>query len=639
MRLRTRIVLVVTVCITVIASSFMLASWRTRQVTEQRFAQAMLDAKSALWRNVVASENERMSGALRALTRASKMLEALSSGRHELLEDELRPTYNRLSASDVLTDLRIVDTRLRLAYAATPTDDDPGLPLDDPLLQEAATSNKILRGLVFDRQQGLVAELVFPLYKRGSLVGYGIFRKSLANAIGRFADSDGSQAALLFDSGETMVTSSGYALPVTGVAEMLRARQGGLQIVKEESTTLALSLTPLADAAGSVQSWLVTAEDFSASFDSQARIDREAYLTAGFTTLVALLGLAWYLNRAFRPLGKVLGSMRAIADGDLSVTLEASGRDEFGTLVRETQRMRGALQGKLRSVLDSVNRSLSGLMDAVHNLGGITDAASEGAHRQQLRTRQLADRLTQMLGSVRETAQAAEQAATQAQQAQKQAAHGGQVAAGSLEQVRELTDDFQRVAAALDTLERAGREIGKLTDAIDEIAAQTNVLALNASIEASRAGEQGKGFSIVAEQVRELAQGTREANIRTREIVQVLSDGVSDAVNLIDHSKERVDATLRCTDEVAQALHAISERVDSIARINALVSDAANAQRLAADDIERGIGEISEVAEQAAEGARRTAGASESLTRLTEQMDGLLRDFRLGDHDPPKPAT
>jgi methyl-accepting chemotaxis protein len=346
------------------------------------------------------------------------------------------------------------------------------------------------------------------------------------------------------------------------------------------------------------------------------------------TGLVVGAGLAWLSNRLIAgPLNAAAAAMEEIADGDgdLSARLTISGRDEVARLAGAFNRF----VGKIHEVVQHVAASTSQLASAAEEMSVVTEQMKQGAGRQHSETDQVATAMNEMAATVEEVARNAEAAAAAAQDADRQANDGKQVVSGAMNATDSLASEVNKASEVIHKLELESESIGKVLEVIQEIAEQTNLLALNAAIEAARAGEQGRGFAVVADEVRTLANRTQQSTQEIQQIIARLQQGAGEAVKVMEGGSSKAQDTVDQAKRAADALAAIAGAVSTINDMNTQIASAAEEQSAVAEEINRNITTISHAADQTANGAEQTASASEDLARLAAQLQGLVGQFKV----------
>ncbi|MEE4818902.1 methyl-accepting chemotaxis protein [Pseudomonas alliivorans] len=351
-------------------------------------------------------------------------------------------------------------------------------------------------------------------------------------------------------------------------------------------------------------------------------------LQIGCILLVLILGImaAVIITRQItRPLQETLAIVDRIASGDLTHTAVITRRDELGVLQQGIQRMGATLRDLISGIRDGVTQIAS----AAEELSAVTEQTSAGVNSQKVETDQVATAMYEMSATVHEVARNAEQASVAAADADKEARAGDKVVGEAIGQIERLAAEVVRSSDAMTVLEQESDKIGKVMDVIKAVAEQTNLLALNAAIEAARAGEAGRGFAVVADEVRGLAQRTQQSTEEIESLVAGLQNGTRQVSEIMLGSRTLTDSSVELTRKAGVSLESITRTVSNIQAMNQQIAAAAEQQSSVADEISRSIVNVRDVSEQTAEASEETAASSVELARLGGQLQMLVSHFRV----------
>ena len=352
------------------------------------------------------------------------------------------------------------------------------------------------------------------------------------------------------------------------------------------------------------------------------------------TILLALLFMAVGVGGLFafltvrRITRTVVGLEQAVArlaDGDLTVKVDEGGDDELGRISRGFNRM----SARFKQSLGEVSASTSQIAAAAEELSAVSALTRQGIGQQQSGTDQVATAMHEMAATVQDVARNTAQAAEAARQADGVAKSGNGEVRQTVEVINGLAAEVDHAAQVIQKLAEDSQAIGGVMEVIRGVAEQTNLLALNAAIEAARAGEQGRGFAVVADEVRTLASRTQQSTLEIREMIERLQAGSSEAVEVMVRGRSQAQASVEQAARAGTALDTIARSVTNITDMSAHIASAAEEQGAVAEEINRNIVTISQVSAQTADGARQTATASEELARLATQLQSLVGQFRL----------
>ncbi len=356
---------------------------------------------------------------------------------------------------------------------------------------------------------------------------------------------------------------------------------------------------------------------------------RQAQSTLGITTLVALiLGVfaAWVITRQITvPLGQTLVAVERVASGDLTQNLSVDRRDELGQLQGSIQRM----TVELRELIGGIGEGVTQIASAAEELSAVTEQTSAGVNSQKVETDQVATAMHEMTATVQEVARNAEEASEAAVAADLQAREGDKVVNEAIAQIELLATEVGHSTEAMAELKRESDKIGSVLDVIKSVAQQTNLLALNAAIEAARAGEAGRGFAVVADEVRSLAQRTQKSTEEIEELISGLQNGTRQVATIMDNSRELTVSSVELTRRAGTSLENITRTVSAIQSMNQQIAAAAEEQSATAEEINRSVLNVRDVSEQTSAASEETAASSVELARLGSHLQALVGRFRV----------
>ncbi|KAA0944948.1 MULTISPECIES: methyl-accepting chemotaxis protein [unclassified Pseudomonas] len=341
--------------------------------------------------------------------------------------------------------------------------------------------------------------------------------------------------------------------------------------------------------------------------------------------LVGIIAALIITRQITRPLRETLAVVERIASGDLSHNIAVTRRDELGVLQQGIQRMGTTLRELIAGIRDGVTQIAS----AAEELSAVTEQTSAGVNSQKIETDQVATAMHEMTATVQEVARNAEQASQAASDADGQAREGDKVVAEAIAQIERLAAEVARSTDAMAHLQQESNKIGSVMDVIKAVAEQTNLLALNAAIEAARAGEAGRGFAVVADEVRGLAQRTQKSTEEIEGLVAGLQNGTQQVATVMNNSRNLTDSSVELTRKAGVSLENITRTVSNIQSMNQQIAAAAEQQTAVAEEISRSIVNVRDVSEQTAAASDETAKSSVELARLGGQLQQMVSHFRV----------
>lgn len=355
--------------------------------------------------------------------------------------------------------------------------------------------------------------------------------------------------------------------------------------------------------------------------------DREKMLSAASIAGLVLLIIAYLFSALYY---SIIGNLKTIgdatrrfADGDLTSRVKLNGRDELS----EIGAAFNAMNAQFETLIQQINGSTSQLAAAAEELAAISKESAENVDLQRLETDQVATAMNEMTATVQEVANNTNGAAGAAEQADQEAKNSGRVVGLTAQGITLLAGEIEKAADVIKRVDSDSQNIGSVLDVIRGIAEQTNLLALNAAIEAARAGEQGRGFAVVADEVRTLAGRTQQSTREIQDMIVTLQGGAREAVQVMEESRQHAQTSVEQARAAAGAIDVITEAVNTINRMNIQIATAAEQQRVTTEEMNRSITRIRDVAEHTAASAEQTTGASDELARLAIQLQNLVGRF------------
>ena len=343
----------------------------------------------------------------------------------------------------------------------------------------------------------------------------------------------------------------------------------------------------------------------------------------GASLAVALLSL-WLVNRNLvRPVQRLIEHIAQLSHGDFGERIEIRRKDELGKLALAANTLRDFLV----DIFERLRRSTRDLDSASGSLNAIASLMAAGTREQFSRTDQVATAMQEMSATAQEVARYAGDAAKAADEADDSAQRGEDVMEETIRSIGEMRKEIDHTVEVIRQLESDSGRIGKVLDVIRGIAEQTNLLALNAAIEAARAGEQGRGFAVVADEVRALAHRTQESTREIEQMIANIQEGTGAAVGAMDSSSVRARNMLEIAEAAGLALNEIAERVGQINERTLVIASASEQQAQVAREVDRNLVNIRDISLQTSAGSNQTAAASQELSQLAIDLNNMVTRF------------
>ncbi|MFM5336121.1 methyl-accepting chemotaxis protein [Aeromonas enteropelogenes] len=359
------------------------------------------------------------------------------------------------------------------------------------------------------------------------------------------------------------------------------------------------------------------------------QVQRQSTLTQGASigvaVLIAIL-VAYTLGKAIRrPLKELLRVLNEVTGGDMTQRIGFRSNNEFGLLGKQVN----LLIEQMGEVLTQLSQASAQLNDAAHGNRHTTESVRADLEKQRQETASVAAAMTQMEASVREVAQAANQTLERVMDVEKASETGRKVMAGNITTTHQLAGKLQQTGKVIGDVNAMSGQIGNILDVIRGIAEQTNLLALNAAIEAARAGEQGRGFAVVADEVRSLAGRTAQSTSEIQTMIENLQQGVAKAVAVMQECSREMDSCMDQSSHANNAMEEVQGIVVLISDMSSQIASAAEQQQATSADIATNLNRISDISDLNYQGIERVAETSQQLDALAEQQEELVKRFRL----------
>lgn len=379
-----------------------------------------------------------------------------------------------------------------------------------------------------------------------------------------------------------------------------------------------------------VRNLVQLSRDFSARMSKESADTYQSsqwiVVTAIVVALLTSIVVALLLTASITiPINEAVSLAETVAQGDLTKTIVVAGQDETSRLLAALALM----QQNLRDALSHISSSSTQLASAAEELNSVTEDASRGLQRQNDEIQQAATAITEMSSAVDEVAHTATSTSEASAESARAATEGRKQVENTVSSIHRMNEDVATTSTLIQNLATQSQQIGTVLDVIRAIAEQTNLLALNAAIEAARAGEAGRGFAVVADEVRALAHRTQLSTREIEVIITQIRTETNNAVEAMHNSSLTAEEALKVSTAAGLALATVTDQINRINDSNLVIASAAEEQAKVAREIDRNIVNISDLATQSAAGANQTSASANELSRLAIDLNELVTRFRL----------
>ncbi|MBK1648307.1 methyl-accepting chemotaxis protein [Rhabdochromatium marinum] len=494
----------------------------------------------------------------------------------------------------------------------------------DTLIRTSGADGKPHSGLGRNAQGEPVALVAFQFEVGRKPVGYGLLEKSLQPLIEAFHAIDGSELAILDAKGRAVAATQPEQWSALDV-DLPPLDQSHYARYPSADGVVAVSVQPILGLDQRPLGQLLSLTDASASAAAQRRFDLIAYTSVAVILLLATLGLYWYIKRKLHPLNNAIATVSALAEGNLDAPFPAWRNDEVGHFMTALQRM----VERIREIIAHLHQASQALDRSAGDMANLSEHSMIRFERQNAETGTVSSATHQLAETAREVVSHSSQAVAATGEAQQRIDESRRLLERTTSVIRQLATEIDQAAVVVLSLADRSDAVTLVLDVMRGLAQQTNLLALNAAIEAARAGEHGRGFSVVAQEVRQLANCTQDSIGEIEALIAALNNSSQDAVQVIHSNRDRAHQSIGHYDEVVAHLDAFSQSVNQVIAMTHQISAVANQQNQMAAEIATALAEISTLAQENAEAARHGLGHSGQLRHLSQALSDRIRYFQL----------
>ncbi len=594
MSLKLRINVIAIFITLLISATLITAGKMSQNETQNQLNAARISGTSVLWKKIIESQFDAMQEGSKTLSRDRDTLKALKKNNLVELQDSGISSYNLLNAQGTLDRLTLIDKNAVVVYASK---QDSGSSFSSPLALQALNQKKLQRGIERSSDGTLHAVVAFPLYSRGKPIGAGIYAKELQPAIEDFKLNDNSEISVVgLDHSIEYSTDNG--LYDTLSLNFPGPNESKAQVYSLGDNAYSVVFTPIQSASSEPLAFFVSAKDHTESYNTLQYFNWVSWIVTMLVIIASGGALSWYLHHAFKPISKVIDVVQDVAEGDLIVLPVGSDKkDETGRLTSATKTMHSVLS----HIVAEVRVGSLEIANVSSEIAASNTSLAQRTEIQATNLEETASAMEEIASTGRLNAESSLSASSRADEALAFAESGRASLDLTIEAVKEI--------------EESSIEISEIVGLIDEIAFQTNLLALNASVEAARAGDQGKGFSVVASEVRNLAERSAKAANEVKALVTSSIETVNKGVSLATNSGD--------------ALTKIVSSVQDVSSTIAEIATASKEQALGVEEINNALTEIDSAVQENTALVEETAVSSGLMVEQAQKLRELMGFFKL----------
>ncbi|MEH6443267.1 MAG: methyl-accepting chemotaxis protein [Oceanospirillaceae bacterium] len=463
-----------------------------------------------------------------------------------------------------------------------------------------------------------------PIEKSFNTKGYGFTLLSLEDRLSKLAESGNDMAA---DLKKFILGMRNAALAPNGLAKIQRQK---IELTIKQAALIKVFSQSANDSSHALNQLMIDAQSLAADAkqETNAQVTTSQLINSVISLLSVLIAIIigiWVSRNIRNSLGKVNAILKVIADGDLSQRLSITSKDEFGQLAGYVNE----LADKQEEVIREINQTADDIDQSAQQASLISHRTNKMMSEQQAQTIQVATAIQQMSATVSEVARSANEAQKQVSDIDNTASQNRVLMLDNVKRVNALASEIEKSSQVIEQLNRDSIDIGKILVVIEDIAGQTNLLALNAAIEAARAGEQGRGFAVVADEVRTLASRTQSSTQEIQTMIEKLQHGATNAVKIMKISRDQANESVEQTSITGDSLNEMVAQLDEIRQMSLSIASAAEQQTAVSSEISESVQQIAGNAELGAQDAQQSAQGSESLAKLAQRQKQMINQFKL----------
>lgn len=644
MKIRQKIISLSGVIALVLIILMIFTNYSGQNNTLDKVTEAQLARYNEIFWQQVNSDASSLEKTLVALTTNSDLISTFLTGNRDVLLEKSKPIFERIKADYDITHFYFIDTEGKV-FLRVHNPPKHGDQLKRATYLEASRTKKVGKGIEMGNKY-FSLRVVMPVMQNGEIVGYFELGEELDHLIEGFKNMTHAEISLWVsdryaqDKNLTKVfdnTNNWYRVMAsdTDLHNHLMQVVGTHQDIKETpifhssygDALFSAKTFPFQDAFGNDAGVVMIANDLTERRDAVSSFMTILVIAALVIFILSVAITIFMGNSITRPLHTAIAMLKDIAEGngDLTKRLDIKTKDEVGELAIYFNRF----IEKLQATVQDVTKTAELLHTASESLSSSAQASNQKVTQQTEETEHVASSIHELTLTINDVSKNAHAAAEAADKADGQTEQGKKIVATSIDLINELAGDVDNSADVISKLQSESENIGSVLDVIKGIAEQTNLLALNAAIEAARAGEQGRGFAVVADEVRTLAQRTQESTQEIETIIESFQQGANNAERVMSKSRERANETVKQTASANETLMSISEAVSAIMNMNTQIATTAEEQTTVAEEINKNVTSIQQISNLSLADSHNTIESSRNLESLATKLQQAVGQFKV----------
>lgn len=622
MNLKNRIVLTVIVMAVVIVGAGFISSYLKMDKAESRYDQLAINGSQHLWDLIVLNQFTQMEPNIKNITRDRKLKKAVANKDTAIIQENAGTAFNLLEGQGIISSMQLMDNNGVVLFDATNKN---SISSTNKLSILSIKQKKNITSITQNAKGYLQAELAFPITQRGKVIGAGSFTLKLENAIKSLKKRQNSQVYITTLSGKIESYSN-----IDLQNEINQFKTPGVDalhtVIKGNGQTYSTTILPILTPNNQLLGNIITITDNTDSYNSQQSINIAAVFLLLIMSVVAIVFIYWFLSQSLNPLHSISQSLTAVSEGDLTVSIEQSPRNDE---ISEIQRAISNTINKLHGLVSQVASLVSEVNNASEGLDHTMQTNKNNITQQRSNIEQVSSAALGVGSAVVSISQNSEQMTQHSQETDDELGKSSLIIHQTINSIKNISSQVDKSSQVIDKLSEDTESIGSILEVIKGIAEQTNLLALNAAIEAARAGEQGRGFAVVADEVRALAGKTQESTLEIEQMIERLRSGAHSAVSEMNKSRSEVQSCVELANKTEESMAIITPKVAEIKNSNIAINHSITEQKEAIEGINKNIAIISQISENNVKGNSEAVNISANLKQLSVQLDAIIVQFKV----------